>query len=897
MRIGGLASGIDTEAMVKNLMQAERIRVDRFLQQEQTLKWRQEAFYNINRTMANFILDSRKSFGLTTTTSTGSLVANSVNNLNWVKKATSSNESAVKATANANAMTGTYKIEVEQLAEVASISSESLAGKLDENLKFTEAATFRVTTKEGSQDIEITAGMSVNDLVKKLNNAKVGDSDKSLGIKASYDAGLNKMLIATKETGSSNFITMEDIGESTFASDVFKLGNGLVQSEKIDVISDNGTLGIKINGDLKSFEIKKDESLEAFVARFNQDEQFMGSARASVNNGRLTIMAISDATVEIDGTSDAASILKLQPGFIDRSVTGGSVDAKYLQTGSFTIDVAGTEHIIEVEKNWTLGHLADAINIKLNGVVSASINADGGLVLTKDPETVETVEIVTGDYAQNYLNIPAGEITESVASTDTIEANYVAAGSFDMEINGSVVEINIEDNMTFDDWVAETNSKLGGTGVTVTGENNRLTLNVSGDTRVLLQGDGDYIRNVLKLDVGPIVGTSEGELINELDVIDKASGDFTIKIDGEDVSIGFDGGSLDDLAAAITAQTGGKVTASNVDGKLQLELTGASSAEVSGAYVTDLGLPVGETMTSQTGKDAVIVFNGDTIEKATNDFSIFGINLQLQEADPLKTVTIRVDTDVDSVVDKVTSFVDEYNALIDTINGMLSQKTYRNFPPLTQEQKSAMSEADIELWEEKAKSGLLKNDAALTRMLQNMRTNLYANVEGVSGSYDHITQIGITTGRYQDGGKLVIDEEKLRTAISNDADGVIDLLFKSPASGLEGQDKMKESGLVQRVYDEMVEGMKEVVRQSGPGEDATLLRNVRSNILIDFVTEQSSISLLDKNLSSLSSRIAREENLLLRKEERYWQQFTAMEKAMAQMQSQSAWMMSQFGME
>ncbi|SNS48331.1 Flagellar capping protein FliD [Anaerovirgula multivorans] len=917
MRIGGLASGLDTESIIQTLMKTERIRLDKYLQKEQKLKWRQDTFFNINRTMANFILDTRKTLGLTTSTSTGTLLSNSLTNLNWVKSATSSNESAVKATANANAMAGTYEIEVEQLAEVASISSESLNGWLDENLKFKENdilkddqnVTFRVTTKAGSQDITIKKGMSINNLVNQLNNAKAGDSDKNLGIRATYDAGLNKMLISTRETGSSNFITVEDV-TGNFAEEIFKLGNGLIQSdEAIDVIPQNGEFKVKIDGEEKFIDIIKGETLEAFAARVNESDEFKGYVRASVNNGKLTIMAINDATVEIvkeDGVPGATDILKLQEGPINRSATGGTVTAKYLQTGSFAINVAGTEHIIEVEKNWTLGHLEEAINMELNGVVSASINADGGLVLTKAEETVETVEIVAGDYAQNYLNIPAGEITESVASTDTIEANYVAAGSFTMEINGHVHTITIGENTKFEDLAGKINQQLQDEGITpdmievTTSDNNRLTLNINGNTKVLLgeittvppDEPSNYLRDALKLDIGPIVGTSEGDIVNKIEK--EASDDFTIKVDGQNVEINFSEGSLDDLAAAITEQTGGKVTASNVDGKLQLELTGASEAEVLGTYASDvLGLPTGEKMTSQTGQDAVIKFNGETVEKSTNDFTVFGINLQLQKADT--TATIRVDTDVDSVVDKVKGFVEEYNALIDMVNGLTTEKTYRDFQPLSDEEKAAMSEKDIELWEEKAKSGLLRNDPALTRMLQDMRSSLYEKVENVSGSFNHITQIGITTGAYQDGGKLVIDEEKLRKAISEDPDGVVDLLFKSPASGLEDKEKMQDSGLVQRIYDGMINGMKEVIRQSGPGDDASLLRNVRSNILLDFVSDQSSISLLDRDLKSLNSRIVREQDMLTRKENRYWQQYTALEKALSQMQNQGSWMTSQLG--
>ncbi|NLM04826.1 MAG: flagellar filament capping protein FliD, partial [Clostridiales bacterium] len=280
--------------------------------------------------------------------------------------------------------------------------------------------------------------------------------------------------------------------------------------------------------------------------------------------------------------------------------------------------------------------------------------------------------------------------------------------------------------------------------------------------------------------------------------------------------------------------------------------------------------------------------------KSSNNFSVLGINLQL-EGVSTNPITINVSSDVESVYEKIKSFIDEYNKIIDDITEQINQKFYKDYHPLSNEEKQAMKDRDIELWEEKAKSGLVQNDPTLTRMLQTLRSRLYEKVEGVGGSFDHITQIGITTGRYQDGGKLVIDEQKLKNAINNDPEGVLELLFKTPEGSDENDEKVKNSGLVNRIYDTMVDSMKEIISKSGPGEDAALLRNVRSNILIDFVTEQSSISLLDKDIEKLNQRIIREERILAQREDSYWKRFTAMEKAMAAMQQQSMWLMSQMG--
>lgn len=59
-RISGLASGMDTESMIKQLVQAKRSRVDGYGQRKTKAEWRQEAYLGLNKNMANFILDARK---------------------------------------------------------------------------------------------------------------------------------------------------------------------------------------------------------------------------------------------------------------------------------------------------------------------------------------------------------------------------------------------------------------------------------------------------------------------------------------------------------------------------------------------------------------------------------------------------------------------------------------------------------------------------------------------------------------------------------------------------------------------------------------------------------------------------------------------------------------------
>lgn len=525
MRIGGIASGMDTEQMVKDLMKVERIRVDRYLQNEQRLKWRQEAFYDVNRNIANFILNTRKDLGLSQVSYTGEIQQNTIDKLTWINNASSSNEAVATASARVNALKGTHTLEVSQLAANASVMSSA---DVNENLGLIGTYKINVETKTGNTteiSLNLTAESSIQDVVSALNNAK--DSvGQSLGIQAAYDSNMKRLIITNKSTGASNYLSIS----------------------------------------------------------------------------------------AVDANSD----------------------------------------------------------------------------------------LLMSALAMNY-------------------------------------------------------------GVT-------------------------------------------------------------------------------------------------------------------------------------NGKDAIFSFNGSpSMNNNNNNFSIFNIDIQLKSTNIGSPININVGTNVEGIAEKIKSFVTKYNELVDQVSKPLNQEVYRDFMPLTDEQKEAMNEKDIEKWEEKAKSGLLRNNEVLSRTLQKVRQSLYESVSIGTDDSIHLTEVGITTGSYQDRGKLVIDEDKLKDAIVKDPQRVLDMFFKIPTTGLEGDAKFNETGLVQRLYDDLVSGMKETIRHSGPGEDSTLFRDVQGNMLMDFVTKHSNISVIGKDLTSLNSRIAREEELLIRKEDRYWARFTAMEKALAKMNEQSSWLMSQLG--
>ena len=148
------------------------------------------------------------------------------------------------------------------------------------------------------------------------------------------------------------------------------------------------------------------------------------------------------------------------------------------------------------------------------------------------------------------------------------------------------------------------------------------------------------------------------------------------------------------------------------------------------------------------GTDAKFEYNGIELTSKTNSTTLNGISFTFN--DLTDRANINVNNDTDAAFDNIKSFVDKYNEMIDKVNGKVTEEHHRDYPPLTSEQMEEMSDREIELWEEKARSGLLRRDPILTNALSQMRQSWSSRITN-DGAYSHLSQIGIsTTANYMD---------------------------------------------------------------------------------------------------------------------------------------------------
>jgi len=296
--------------------------------------------------------------------------------------------------------------------------------------------------------------------------------------------------------------------------------------------------------------------------------------------------------------------------------------------------------------------------------------------------------------------------------------------------------------------------------------------------------------------------------------------------------------------------------------------------ETDGNLMSALGLTPESGASVVYGKNALLTVNNTDIIRSSNDINIDGVNIKLlQTTEDEKPITITLEEDSSSLMDPIKKFVEDYNTMIDLINGLTKETVFSDFQPLSDEQRDEMSEKEIEKWEEKAKSGLLRGDSLLRGIASRLQTVMMGTVQsGGISLYD----MGITSAGYQENGKLKIDENKLAEALRTRGSEIRDL-FTDP-----------DKGLANRINDVI----NTAIKRSG-------VKNQRGS-LVDMAGIESSSSATENNISETINRtnklIASLQARLSAEESKQWRKFTAMEKALQRMNEQSAILM-QFTMK
>lgn len=472
-------------------------------------------------------------------------------------------------------------------------------------------------------------------------------------------------------------------------------------------------------------------------------------------------------------------------------------------------------------------------------------------------------------------------------------------------VNGVEVEINIDDTTTIDDMIANVNTKLAGTGVTAGFENGALTFTNTSDTAVTLnaaneasakalgirydesgtgttinpKGEGDT-DNIMKASVFAYekVITEGASVESSTRLTDLGIAEGTvIEVNGTQIRVD----RTTTLSGLATSMEKAGINA-NYDANqgrfyLSSKNTGTANAFTVNADADTLAKLGFDYSTDTTGKidatDASIIYNGVTYTQASNSFSINGLTIDVNSVGAEQTFS--VDTDVDGIYDKIKNFVKEYNSLISEMNTLYNASSSRGYEPLTSDEKDSMTDEEVENWEKKIKDSLLRRDSTISSLLSSMRTTLNKSVEVTNsdGTTSHyaLSSFGIVTGTYTENGQLHIEgdeddsdysakDDKLKAAISANPEALIKTL----------------TTLGTEMYENLQKSMKRI-------------EGVRSSqTFYNDLTLDSEIKKYKENVSDLQEKMQEEED-------RYYEQFSAMETALSKLQSQQSYISQLFG--
>ncbi|MBQ4404887.1 MAG: flagellar filament capping protein FliD [Selenomonadaceae bacterium] len=284
----------------------------------------------------------------------------------------------------------------------------------------------------------------------------------------------------------------------------------------------------------------------------------------------------------------------------------------------------------------------------------------------------------------------------------------------------------------------------------------------------------------------------------------------------------------------------------------------------------------GKTSTSYTvnGEDGHIKVDGKTYTLTDNKATVDGVTYTaLDKTSSTAVVTISQDTD--AIIDKVKSFVSDYNKLLSSLYEKYDEKADSNYKPLTQSQKDSMKEDQIEKWEEKAKKGMLYHDQTLGKIIQNMRSAVTSKVEGLDSDYNSVFSLGISTTGLK--GQLVLDEDKLKKALSEDSEAVYNVFAKlgNKTKTVNGQsvEDTSYNGIAQRLGDILTTATRNIRTRAGSSAD---------------ITEDSDLNNLMRNLQTRMSNFKR---MMRTFEDALYKRYDKMESMLAKLGTQLSFVM------
>lgn len=843
-RITGLASGLDTDALIESMTAATRAKIAKQNQDKQLLQWKMDDYRSISSKLIDF-QNKYLSYSSSTNLRSPSFFDKSILSV------LGENSKYVSVSGTSKNIDNISIAAVEQLAKNSSyvssnpVSNQTLVGDKTEN-KFilsklegtsikisygSKTYTLSISDLKTSDEVEGDNTIT-KDLVEKLN-AELADIDYSGGGKLS-DKIQFKMegdKISLKELGTGNNSMSikggdEELLEALGFEEGTKASGGKIEG------------GVVTDAVLEGYE-DKDITFKEMV--FGE-----GKTLSFTYNGITKTIELPESRDDIDDgnekTGQKVELAKYLQKELGKAFGSGRIDVDYTKEGKFEFKTV----LAGVESSETVDNTDTSSVLKFN---YGDTNATKALGLTD------------GDSNRVNMNASVAESGLNLSWPSTLESSGDKNKEKDFRINilnnatNEVITINktvdgkeFDENTSLSDIIEAINASDANVEVTYSEISDKFTL-----TSKELGASGNF----------SIIGDYEKD----------SNGNIVEKLEGDNLGTAIFGTGMKPPSDKNSTKTenGSYTYTKGQDAIVWVDYDGEGGAG-----------PVQVTRSSNT-------FNIDGLNVTVN--GTFGMQkddngaIKPGQPDPnAEAVTFSGKVDTEKITEAVKAMIEAFNEIIKLSNDEVSEKKNRDYPPLTDEQKEEMTEDQIKAWEEKAKAGMLFNDSDL----RNFTSSIRFIFSGDSETMKLLSDMGIeTSSNFSDHGKINFDETKFKAALETNPDIISDLFTRTGETTVdsEGNTVTKSAGLMNQIktvfdkYASTTGATKGIFVQMAGATESPL--SMLDNFILDQMND------IDDEIEKLQDKLEMET-------ERYYKQFTSLETFISQMNSQSSWLSSQF---
>lgn len=888
--LSGLVSGMDTDTMVESLTARTRGKITTQLQKKQSTLWKQESY----REVTSKITDFQKKY---LTYSAGS---SNISSPNFFKTGTITNKSPfIKVSGSTDSAKNVVIKDILELAETSRFSASKkfssqkiTSGKIEDTWQGSDVSGMSIRIQYGSSTedtYDITIGSDfafpknadgsdqsdaqmLQSVIDELNKGIAGNTELKGKMEfsaaadgkvrlASLDGTTPVTIVKDRNNANMQEALVKGLGLNPAGPSTEIIGNPsdpskLHSTRNLNEVLEGSTLTINYNGVDKVISFDAADNIQGKMryansgdmANYMQEkiDKAFGSGRISAkldNDGKLELKTIGEgadsATLSIKAPSKKgvmgqnSGALRLGDGIMNRVAWNTPIKDLGNQLGTaltpnadgkFEMTINGTKILIGEDET-------------LSGMIN-KINTSGAGVKVTYSTTSDTFSVVSNESGLNgKINIGSSDATTgnfAEALFGTAADRQVTVGrdaklevSFDGGRTSSVVTRS-SNSFSLDGLAVELLGKTDNPGVDMTGQ--KLSIEMNGNTYDLtLPAD-------FKLNEKDSAKDKAIAIMNQLNKSIEANPDLN-----------------------------GKMKFGLQDGMIALNTTDPADKFALGAGTTQimrdaLGLPASTTPPTE---QASFVSSGEYITEV-------GVK---------EDISFSVDNNIDELVKKLMTFVDDYNEIIKLADAKIYEKRDRNYTPLTDEQKEEMSDDEVKAWEIKAKEGILANDPNLNTTIRKMREAMTDPVAGMETTMA-LSKIGIQTADYLDNGQLTVKEDVLRKALADDPEAITKL-FTQSVGDTSNKDDVAKSGLATRLNYTLT---------NLAGSEGLLVQVAGKKT--DLVSGQDRLS---TEVRRIDSELKKLKATLKSEEERYFAQFAYMENYLNQMNSQSSWLTQQTG--